>query len=117
MANDSRIPRWFVLAPEQRRSDVTVHMTYYISLTGDDPAEFVLRDRDGRLLAKVDGKVRDDQPQSVPPAAPKGPLSYPVYEVVTANGITEVIEHRKKEDDMFFVTDDVELKRKLRVVQ
>ena len=39
---------------------------------------------------------------------------YPMYEVLTANGITEVVEHRRMEP-VFYITDDPEVRRKLGV--
>jgi hypothetical protein len=113
LAEDSRLPKWFTLA-NGHRSDVTLVMTYYIG-PGGSTAIFVLRDRNGRKLSEVDGAVRDSQPQTLTPAPPTGLLPYPVYEVVTFNGITEVIEHRKR-GPMFYVTDDPDVKRKLGVL-
>ncbi len=89
-------------------------MTYYLGLDSRSRATFVLRDRDGRRLAEVEGLVRDNQPQTLTPAPPTGPLPYPSYEVVTIQGITEIIEHRRMEP-IFYINDDPEVRRKLGV--
>lgn len=43
-----------------------------------------------------------------------GPIPYPIYEVLTANGVTEVVEHRRMEP-VFYITDDPDVRRKLGV--
>jgi hypothetical protein len=43
-------------------------------------------------------------------------MPYPRYEVLTADGVTEVIEHRRLEP-IFYITDDPEVRRKLSVDQ
>jgi hypothetical protein len=43
-----------------------------------------------------------------------GPIPYPLYELLTANGITEIIEHRRMEP-VFYITDNPEVSRKLGV--
>ena len=37
---------------------------------------------------------------------------YPLYEIETANGISEVIEHKRMEP-VFYVSDDTEVRRRL----
>ena len=48
------------------------------------------------------------------PHGETGPLPYPSYEVITANGITEVIEHRQMEP-VFYISDDPRVKEQLGV--
>jgi len=116
LAPESRLPKWFALSPDQNRSNVEVTMTYYIGLTGGSTATFVLRNRDGRKLAEAEGPVRDKEPQILTPAPPTGSLPYPSYEVVTINGVTEVVEHRRMEP-IFYITDDKTVRRKLGVAE
>jgi hypothetical protein len=116
LAPESRLPRWFSLPPGVSRSDVDVVMTYYIGASGHT-ARFVMRHRDGRELAEVEGAIRDNHPQTLVPDPGTGPLPYPNYAIVTSNGITEVVEHRRREDSVFYITDDAELKRKLGMPQ
>lgn len=110
LAQDSRLPKWFTLPSGVARSQVTVKMTYYTPITGPSTARFLLLGADGRALADVEGPVRDQQPQTLTPAPTSGPLPYPIYEVVTIDGITEVIEHRRR-DAVFHITDDAKVKK------
>jgi hypothetical protein len=114
LAPESRLPKWFTLAPEQSRSGATVKMTYYIGLLGGSTARFVLRDHNGRQLAEVEGRIRDSQPQTLVPDPGTGSLPYPNYAIVTIDGITEVIEHRER-GTVFYITDDPEVRRRLGV--
>ena len=43
---------------------------------------------------------------------PYARLPYPRYEVLTANGVTEAIEHRRMEP-LFYISDDPEVRREL----
>lgn len=116
LAPESRLPSWFTVPPGLGRSDVNVLMTYYVSLFGTErrTARFELRDNAGRQLAQVEGKERGTHPFALEPIPPAGPLPYPLYEVVTINGVTEVIEHRQREP-RFYITDDPNVKRRLGV--
>ena len=117
LAPASRLPKWFTLPPGISRSDVSVKMTYYISLFADQRrANFVLRDSRGRKLAEVEGEQRGARPFTLTPAPPTGPFQYPGYEIVTVNGIIEVIEHRRFEG-LFYITDDPKVRAKLGVAQ
>jgi hypothetical protein len=44
------------------------------------------------------------------------PAGYPSYEIITVNGITEIIEHRKMEP-IFYITDDPAVWKELGVGQ
>lgn len=101
LANDSRLPRWVTLPPGVARADVSIALDYYTSLGGDD-AKVTLRNRGGKTLAEVKGKMK----------CHSSIASYPAYEVVVANGITEVIEHKKMEPK-FYITDDPAVKKML----
>jgi hypothetical protein len=59
--------------------------------------------------------VRDEQPQSFTPTVASGPLQYPIYEVVTIQGIAEVIEHRRR-DATFYITDEADVKKSIGVI-
>jgi hypothetical protein len=83
------------------RADVSITLSYYTSIGGDD-AKVTLKDRGGKTLAEVSGKIK----------CQSSPSSYPTYEVVVANGITEVIEHKKMEP-IFYISDDPGVKKML----
>lgn len=104
LASESRPPKWIVLPPGFTRADVSLTMSYYTWPWGGR-AMFTLRDTKGRTLAKIGGKTRGLGPNYLKHPPPGFPPGYPAYEVITANGITEIIEHRKPEP-IFYVTDD-----------
>jgi hypothetical protein len=79
-------------------------MSLYDSLWGSD-VKFILQDKKGRMLTKVYGTMKGrgtlylkNPPQGFPPGSP-------AYEVITVNGITDIVEHRKPEP-IFYMTDD-----------
>jgi hypothetical protein len=104
LANDSRLPKWVTIPPGLTRADISVTMNYY-SMPIVDDAQFILKDRNGKVLAKVSGKTKDLRPEG-------SPFAYPAYVVITVNGATDIIEHRKMEP-IFYVTDDPALWKSL----
>ncbi len=114
LADDSRLPRWFVLPSGVDRTDVTVVLTYYMGASGRI-ARFVMRHRDGTTIADVEGPQQGLEPRTLVPAPQTGPLPYPLYEIVTIDGVTELIEHRQRGDSVFYISDDPQLRRKLGV--
>lgn len=114
LAPESRLPAWFTIPAGLSRADVTVSMQYYVLPSGRS-ATFKLWDAHGHKLAQISTSLSDLEPYTFGPRTPAGGVderSYPLYEIVTANGITEVIEHRRF-DRWFYVTDDPAIKRKL----
>ena len=108
LANESRLPKWFTLLPNQTRANVTVTMDYYIDSSGRT-ATFTLRDSSGAVISKVTGKQKGLDPLQRSTRLPGYSEGYPSYEIITVGGITEIIEHRKMEP-IFYVTDDPEVK-------
>jgi hypothetical protein len=108
LANESRLPKWFTVSPNQTRANVTVTMDYYIDSSGRT-ATFTLRDSSGSVISKVTGKQKGLEPLQRSTRLPGYPERYPSYEIITVGGITEIIEHRKREP-IFYVTDDPEVK-------
>ena len=106
LANESRLPRFLALPPGLTRSDVSVTMSYYVKASGRS-ATFILRDKKQQILARVNGKERGLEPLHL-----KNSPSYPAYEIVVANGITEIVEHRRPEP-IFYVTDDPDVRKEL----
>jgi hypothetical protein len=112
---ESRLPRWFALPASVARTDVTVNLTYYGPLVGSQrTATVVLRTRQGQTLQQVVATLKGHEPQTLKPYSGTGRIPYPMYEVLTANGFTEVIEHRRMEP-IFYISDDPEVRRKLGV--
>ena len=113
LASASRLPKWIALPPGLTRADVSITMSYYIMPWGSS-ATFTLQDTKKHTLKEVDGKDKGPlQLEHPPPGFPPG---YPAYEVITVNGITEIIEHRKMEP-IFYITDDPAVWKELGVGQ
>jgi hypothetical protein len=85
--------------PGLTRADVTVTLTYYTNPLSRD-AKFDLKNGKGQKLAVIKGKVKNAEPLHR-----KDSPYYPNYEIVVANGITEIMEHKRPEP-IFYVTDD-----------
>ena len=67
-------------------------------------------------MAKVYGKDKGTGPLQLKPPPQGYVIGYPNYEVITVNGITEIIEHRKPEP-IFYITDDPAVWKELGVGQ
>ena len=115
LASQSGLPKWITLPPGLTRADVSLTMNYYIWPWGRR-ATFILKDTKAQIRTKVAGKVKGLEPLQLkhPPAG--FPPGYPSYEVIIVNGITEIIEHRKQEP-IFYVTDDPAVRKELGVGQ
>ena len=104
LAPSSRLPRWMVLPPGLSRSQVTVTMDYYVSPIGRTAA-FRLYDSHKQQRLKVSGSARGDHPLTLKNAPAGFAPGYPTYEVITINGLPDVVEHRAMEP-VFYMTDD-----------
>jgi hypothetical protein len=105
LAPESRLPKWFEVPEGMSRNEINVTMDYYIGLNGRE-AVFKLYGKGSSIyLQKAIGSQRGDHPLKLMKPPPGFPKHYPGYEVITVNGITDIIEHRKMEP-IFYVTDD-----------
>lgn len=104
LANESRMPRWVVLSAEPPRAALSLSMSCYLTPRGYS-ALFLLQNAAHQTLNKTSGKLGCPAPFQLkhPPAGlPEG---YSLYQPVTVEGLTEMIEHRRMES-VFYVTDD-----------
>jgi hypothetical protein len=115
LASESRLPKWITLPPGLTRVDVSITMSYYVKPWGNR-ATFILQDTKGQIRTKVDGKVKGSEPFQLKHPPHGFPPGYPSYELITVNGITEIIEHRKMEP-IFYITDDPAVWKELGVGQ
>lgn len=111
LADDSRLPRWFHLPPGLTRRDVSVTVNYYNKL-GRNDATFLLYDKQQHVVAKINGTLRDAAPVHLKSSSQRESTGYPLFEVVTANGITEIMEHKKMEP-IVYLSDDPTIWREL----
>jgi hypothetical protein len=110
LASESRLPKWFTIPADQKRAGLNVTLDYYSGRR----ASVNLQDANGRNISTVTATVRDQEPQSLKGRTADGLLEYPVFEVLTANNITEVIEHRSR-GPVFSVSDDLAVRKALGV--
>jgi hypothetical protein len=115
LASESRLPKWITLPPGLTRADVSITMSYYVKPWGRT-STFILKDTKGQVRTKVSGKVRGGGPSELKQPPHGFPPGYPAYEVITVNGITDIVEHRKMEP-IFYVTDDPAIWKELGVTQ
>ena len=110
LASDSRLPKCITLPPGLTRTDVSVILNLYAPLWGPD-AKFILRDRKGKKLAEVKGKVK-----TLP--------SSRYFGIVAENGMTELVrlrpyvEHENMEQfgipvALFYVIDDPDIRKEI----
>ena len=111
LSDESRLPKWFSLTAAPSRAQVTVEMAYYVSPLGRT-ASFILKQRDGKVITEVKGKVRDEHPVYFGPPSADALRRYPSYEVITVNGVSEAIEHRGMEK-VFYISDNPVILNKL----
>jgi hypothetical protein len=105
----SRLPSWFKLPPGYSRADVTVTMSYFV-LPNGPIARLKMSSTRGETISSLTGTLRGLKP-TVLPGAHNG---YPGYEVISVNGMVEVVEHRAMEP-IFYVTDDIDVRKALGV--
>ena len=115
LASESRLPKWITIPPGLTRADVSITMTYYSVMWGND-ATFILQDTKGKIRTKVNGKTRGRGTNYLKHTPPGFSPGYPSYSVITVNGITDIIEHRKPEP-IFYITDDPAIWKELGVTQ
>lgn len=104
LADDSRLPKWISLPSGLQRANSSVTMSYYNPPWGGR-AEVILQDEKSHTIAKQIGSIRCQEPLHLKTQSPTSSSGYPAYEVITVNGLTEIVEHRKMEP-IFYVTDD-----------
>ena len=115
LARESRLPKFITAPPALTRADVSVTLDYY-SFPQGGRAKFTLKDRKGTKLATVSGKTKGRYPLRLKNPPQGFDPGYPAYEVITVNGTTDIIEHRRMEP-IFYVTDDPAVWKELLAVR
>ena len=113
MSDDSRLPVWFDVPTGMSRSDVEVTLNYYVRPSGRK-AVFILRDRNNRVLGKVTGVQQGMEPINLKQQKEGYPRNRPLYEIVTIEGKTDIIEHRVR-GPVFHMADDPSVWKELGV--
>ena len=115
LAPDSRLPRWFTVPEGMPRNKLHVTMDYYVKPSGRE-AVFKLFDDNGKKLRQVTGSQRGLHPIELKNPPTGFDRNYPSYEVITVDGVTDIVEHRKMEP-VFHITDDQSIWSELEVIQ
>jgi hypothetical protein len=114
LASDSPLPRWFSLPDGLTRADVSVKEDDYTGFSGRS-AVFTLRNKSGDTIDEVTATIKGWEPITFSGKTAGGGFnehSYPLYERMTARGVTEVIES-KELSDIFYVNEDPQVRAKL----
>ena len=111
LAQESRLPKWFTLPANLTRSQVTVHLDYYI-LPWGRRADFTFLGPRKEVLARVNGTAVGKEPLTLKIQPPGFPPGYPAYELITVRGVTDLVEHRKMEPT-FYIADDPAVRNEL----
>lgn len=112
LSPESRLPKWFEVPNNVPRSDITITMDSYSTLSGGRYI-FKMKEKDSIFNEKkiiVDYRMTKElESKERPLGFHKG---YPAYEAVTVNGVTDIIEYRKMEP-VFYMTDNPTIWREL----
>lgn len=115
LAPESRLPVWFSTPAGVERNDLEVTMTSHSPLFSEArTATFELRTKQGQLLKRVVAQKRGTESLILQPDPGSGSRPYPRYEILTAEGMLDVVVHRRLEP-LFRVTDDPDVRRRLGV--
>jgi hypothetical protein len=116
LAPESRLPRWFALPAGVTRSQLKVTMDYYVGMSGRRTATVTLLGPNGNVLAKARGSLKGSEPLLLKTRSDASAPGYPTYEVITANGVADIVEHRRMEP-IFYITDDANVWTELGVTR
>ena len=111
LATDSRLPKWFEVPDGKTRSNYKVTMDYYVKPSGRE-AVFKIFDENGKMLKKLNGSIMGERPIEVKDPQGSFPKGYPSYEVITVDGITDIVEHRKREP-IFYMSDNPQVMKEV----
>jgi hypothetical protein len=95
LSEESRFPIWLEVPDDQSHGNYMVTLDYY---TSGKAVFSLIRKSDKELLDRVVARVRDSKPLEVDGTSwPMGErATYPIYSVVTYEGVSEIIEHMKR---------------------
>lgn len=104
LSDASRLPIWIKLPPTIKRQEISLTLNYYSNPFGPN-ARFILKNQRGETLQAFSGS---DEP--IGDASSE--MKYPLYRLITVNGVSEIVEHRRMEP-IFYISDDQGVKSKV----
>ena len=107
IASESRLPRGLAIPPGLTRADVSATVDFYTL----GKAKFILRDKNGRKIGMVTGYTKDAllHLRVTPPGREP---RFPSYALIVIDGVTEILEQRRR-DDILYVIDDPGIREEL----
>jgi hypothetical protein len=101
LSPDSRLPKWFDVPEGKKRENYTVKLSYYIYTSGRE-ATLKFKEKGAWLATKkIVVKMRGLEPITLNDSSSN---RYPSYEIITGNEITDIIEHRDR-NNIFHMVD------------
>jgi hypothetical protein len=107
LSEESRLPAWFEVPDGMTRTELGVTLDYYIGSEGRK-AVFKLKDENNRVLQKATGIQLGLEPKKLKNQPEGFPARRPLYEVITVDGKTDIVEHRVR-GPVFHMTDDASI--------
>ena len=104
LSDESRLPIWFEVPAGMTRTDLSVTINYYVRPSGRK-AVLILRDKNNRILEKVTGVQQGMEPLKLKQPKEGYPRNRPIYEIITIDGKTDIVEHRVR-GPVFHMADD-----------
>jgi len=108
LSDQSRLPKWVILAEGESRNDFSVKMEWHSTLTGGKiifkifEKNSFLSLREYEIATDTENNIQSLHFPSPNRDTPKG---FPKYIMISINGIKDIVEQRKMEP-IFYMTDD-----------
>jgi hypothetical protein len=116
LSAESRLPKWFSVPNGVSRDQLKVTIDYYVYPSGRE-AVLKLYDKKGFFrLKKVKGSMHGLEPMELKNHPAGFQPHYPSYEIITVDGVTDIVEHRGREP-VFYMCDDPAVWKELSVEQ
>jgi hypothetical protein len=105
LSDESRLPIWFDIPDGMTRDSLVVRMDYYVRSDGRK-AVFKMSDKNNNVLREITGIQQGMGPIKLElNSRNEYPEGRPLYEIVTVDGKTDIVEHRVR-GPVFHMTDD-----------
>lgn len=104
LSPESRLPFWLTTSAKFKRSDVSVSISYYIDASGRT-IRFTAWGPDGAEIVSGKGDLSGLEPTKIYATDQGEETGERWYEVATVNGVSDVLEHRRREPIVYMSSD------------
>jgi hypothetical protein len=111
LAKESRLPEWFSLPANLDRRDVNIKIFYYVPPPPFKENVKALLIGPGPEHKIIDTKIGISRAHPMNSKDPRSPNYYPRHTIITFDGITEIVEHKKMEP-IYYIADHIEKKHR-----